>query len=72
MMRAESDLVHTPIVLGRFTVFSVILALIPSKNNTFIIMARKESTVFEDEPIMVIASHDMILWKNSLINIRPT
>lgn len=67
MMRAESGLVQTPIVLGRFTVFSVISARIPCNNGTISIMAAKQSAVFDDKPVMVFAFRDMGLYKNSLI-----
>jgi hypothetical protein len=65
MMRAESGLVQTPIVLGRFTVLSVISARIPSDNDIIIIIAAKKSAVFEDKPVMVFTFHDMSLYKKA-------
>ena len=52
MTRAESDLVQAPILLGRFTVFSVISALIPLKDNPNIIMAKKYKNAFEENIVI--------------------
>jgi hypothetical protein len=65
MMRAESGLVQTPIVLGRFTVFSVISARIPPDNDTIIIIAAKMSAVFDGKPVMVLAFRDAGLYKTA-------
>jgi hypothetical protein len=52
MMRAESVLVQAPIVLGRFTVFLVISALVPLKDKPNIIIAKKYKNAFEENIVI--------------------